>query len=70
MLCGPLLWVIGCHEDEYFVRPILIKIDNCAESSSGDDRRQTSIRVSSRRSRQRAFLMIIQWILGVIVSLV
>lgn len=34
--CGPLLRVIGCHEDGYFVRPILIKIDNCAELSSDD----------------------------------
>lgn len=35
--CGPLLRVIGCHEDEYFARPVLIKIDNCAELSSGDE---------------------------------
>lgn len=34
---GPLLWVTGCHEDGYFVRPILIKIDNCVDLSSSDD---------------------------------
>lgn len=34
---GPLLWVTGYHEDGYFVRPILIKIDNCVELSSSDE---------------------------------
>lgn len=34
--CRALLWVIRCHEDEYLVRPTLIKIDNCTDLSSGD----------------------------------
>lgn len=34
LCCGPLLQVIGCHEDGYFVRPFPIKIGNCAKLSS------------------------------------
>lgn len=56
--CRALLRVIGCHEDEYFVRPILIKIDNCAELSSGDDSRVEFITEAPDRGPQRAFLMI------------
>ena len=56
--CGPLLRVIGCHEDEYFVRPVLIKIDNCAELSSGDDSWDEFIIESFDHGLQRAFLMI------------
>lgn len=40
---GSCSGVIGCHEDEYFVGPIFIKIDNCAELSSGDDGRNKFI---------------------------
>lgn len=56
--CRALLRVIGCHEDEYFVRPILIKIDNCAELSSGDDSRVEFITEAPDRGPRRAFLMI------------
>ena len=34
--CRPLPWIIGCHENRYSVWSILIKIDNCVESSSDD----------------------------------
>lgn len=35
--CRALLWVIRRHEDEYPVRPTLIRTDNCTDLSYGDD---------------------------------